>query len=38
MVVGLLDVLVLVGVGLLVISHKAAVHLCMLDDLDPVLP
>lgn len=36
-VVGLFDVLVLVGVGLFVIGHKTAVHLCVLDDFDPVL-
>jgi hypothetical protein len=36
-VVGFFDVLVLEGVGLLVIGHKATVHLCVLDDFDPVL-
>jgi hypothetical protein len=37
-VVGLLDVLVLKGVGLLVIGHESPVHLRVLHYLDPVLP
>jgi hypothetical protein len=36
-VIRLLNVLVFIGVGLLIIGHKASVHLGVLYNLDPVL-
>ena len=36
-VVGLLNVLVFIGVGLLIIGDKASVHLGVLENLDPVV-